>query len=153
MLHENPNALHHHSLIRTNHKRILKNAQNGIFKGIFPSVPTDGAQVKLMKRKFGQSWNSNIYRKSLSLSRTWQFLPIRCEWCLEIADSSPCTGEVRKPTTLSRQWRKWIGAAELEWAKVRGRTLFNKWYLLDCQDITPENTKRLLQRHRHQTFE
>ena len=33
--------------------KILKDPQNGFFKGIFSSVSTDGAQMKLMKRKFG----------------------------------------------------------------------------------------------------
>ena len=54
---ENLNTARHHptsSLIRTNHWKILKNPQNGFFKGIFSSVPRDGAQMKLMKRKFGQ---------------------------------------------------------------------------------------------------
>ena len=79
MLHENLNAAHHltSSLIQTNHQKILKNPQNGFFKGIFSSVPTDGAQMKLMKRKFGQWWNSNIYRKFLSRSSTWQFFIIQ----------------------------------------------------------------------------
>ena len=56
MLHENLSAEHHltGSLIRTNHWKILKNPQNGFFKGIFSSVQTDGAQMKLTKRKFGQ---------------------------------------------------------------------------------------------------
>ena len=35
-----------------------------------------------------------------------------------------------------RQWRKGIDAVELEWAKVHGGILYNKWYLLDCQDIS-----------------
>ena len=37
MLHENLNAAHHltSSLIWTNHRKILKNPQNGFFKGIF----------------------------------------------------------------------------------------------------------------------
>ena len=50
MLNENLNAEHHltSSLIQTNHLRILKNPQNGFFKGIFSSVPTDDAQMKLM---------------------------------------------------------------------------------------------------------
>ena len=43
--------------------------------------------------------------------------------------------------------RKWIGAAELEWAKVYGGILYNKWYLLDCQDTFMENSKRLLLGH------
>ena len=79
MLHENLNAAHHltSSLIRTNHVKILKNLQNEFFKGIFSSVPTDGAQTKLMKRKFGQWWNSNIYQKFLSRSSTWQFFMIQ----------------------------------------------------------------------------
>ena len=58
------NAAHHltSSLIGTNHLKISKNPQNGFFKVFFPSVPTDGAQMKLMKRKFRQWWNSNIYQ-------------------------------------------------------------------------------------------
>ena len=52
-----------------------------------------------------------------------------------------------------RQWRKWIGAAELEWAKVHGGILCNKWYLMDTHDTNPENPKRLLLRHgRYQNF-
>ena len=72
MLHENLNAAHHStsSLIRKNHQKILKNPQNGSFKGIFSSVPTDGTPMKLMKRKFRQWWNCNIYQIFLSLSST-----------------------------------------------------------------------------------
>ena len=56
MLHENLSAEHHltGSLIRTNHWKILKNPQNGFFKSIFSLVQTDGAQMKLTKRKFRQ---------------------------------------------------------------------------------------------------
>ena len=79
MLHENLNAAHHStsSLIRKNHQKILKNPQNGSFKGIFSSVPTDGAQMKLMKRKFWQWWNSNIYQNFLSRSSTLEFFIIQ----------------------------------------------------------------------------
>ena len=79
MLHENLNAAHHltNSLIRTYHRKILKNLQNGFFKGVFSSVPTDGAYMKLMKRKFGQWWNNNIYRMFRSRSSTWQFFIIQ----------------------------------------------------------------------------
>ena len=58
-----PNVAHHltSSLILTNHKKIFKNLQNGTFKVIFSAVLTDGAQMKLMKQKFWQWWNSNIY--------------------------------------------------------------------------------------------
>ena len=34
---------------------------------------------------------------------------------------------------------KWLGAAELEWAKVHGGILYNKWYLLDIDDTKLEN--------------
>ena len=66
MLHDNLNAAHNltSSLIWTNHWKIMKNPQRG--RGIFSSVPTDGAQMKRMKQKFGQWWNSNIYLKFLS---------------------------------------------------------------------------------------
>ena len=57
--------------------KILKNTQNGFFKGIFSSVLTDGAQMKLMKQKFSQWWNCNVYRKFLSPSSTWQFFIIQ----------------------------------------------------------------------------
>ena len=42
---ENLNTVHYltGSLIQTNHLRILKNPQNGLFKGIFSSVSTDGS--------------------------------------------------------------------------------------------------------------
>ena len=54
MLYENLNVAHHlrSSLIQTNHRMILKNPQNGFFKGIFSSVPMDGAQMKLTMQKF-----------------------------------------------------------------------------------------------------
>ena len=107
MLHENLNAVRHHtsSLIRTNHQKILKNLQNGFFKGIFSSVPTDGSQMKLMTRKFGQWWNSNIYPKFLEScpypahGNFLSFLGRTRQGCFEIADSRLCTGEFRKPTT------------------------------------------------------
>ena len=48
---------------------------------------------------------------------------------------------------------KILGAAELDWAKVHGGNLFDKWYLLDTHDTNPENPKRLLLRHgRYQNF-
>ena len=49
--------------------------QNGFFKGIFQvsSVPSDSKQMKLMKLKFGQWWNSYICLKLSPLSSTWQF--------------------------------------------------------------------------------
>ena len=59
----------------------------------------------------------------------------------------PIQGYVQAKSASSRQWRKWIGAAELEWAKVHGGILYNRWYILDCQDIYTENPTRLLQRH------
>ena len=62
----------------------LQNLQNGSFKGIFSTVQgdgttvlADGRQMKLMKRKFGQWWNSNIYQKFLPQSSTWQFFIIQ----------------------------------------------------------------------------
>ena len=55
----------------------LENPQNGFTKGIFSSVPSDGARMKLMKRKFGQWWNSNTYRTFWSLSSTWQIFTVR----------------------------------------------------------------------------
>ena len=73
---------------------ILKNPQNGFFKSIFSSVPTDGPQMKFMKRKFGHWWNSNIYRKFLSRSRAHgNFLPFGGRTrpgCFEITDSRLC---------------------------------------------------------------
>ena len=82
MLNDDLNAAHHlsdltSSLILTNHRKILKNLQNGFFKSIFSSVLTDGVQMKLTKQKFGQWWNCNIYQNFLSLSSTWQFCIIQ----------------------------------------------------------------------------
>ena len=42
-----------------------------------------------------------------------------------------------------RQWRKWIGAAELEWGKVYGGILYIRWYLLDCKDTYGKPEKGL----------
>ena len=55
MLHKNLNAEHHlmSSLILMIHRKILKNPKNESFKAIFSSVPTDDAQMKLMRLKFG----------------------------------------------------------------------------------------------------
>ena len=63
MLHENLDAAHQH--VWTNHQKILKNPQNGSFNGILSSILTDGTQMKLMKQKFRQWWNSNIYLSEL----------------------------------------------------------------------------------------
>ena len=133
MLHENLNAVHPtSSLIGTNHWRILKNPQNGLFKdfwifgffknpqkgffkgfcgffkGIFSSVLTEGTQMKLMKRKFRQWWNSNIYQKFLSWSSTLQFFTIlwpKPTGMFEIAYSRLCIGKLRKQTTVEKMDR------------------------------------------------
>ena len=82
MLHENLNAVPHFtsSLILTNHWKILKTPQDGFFKGIFSSAPTDGTQKKLIW-KFWQWWKSNIYLKFLFLSSSgpapWQYFIIQ----------------------------------------------------------------------------
>ena len=152
MLHENLNAAKHQStssLIWTNHWKILKNPQNGIFKGIFSSVPTDGAQMKLtlMKWKFGQCWNSNISNSSCPDPEHGNFYhsvaePVRDVLKLQIQ------GYVQANSASRQQWRKWIDAAELEW-----EILYNKWYLLDCQETYTGNPKRLLLRHgQYQNF-
>ena len=73
--------------------------------------------------------------------------------CFEIGDSRLCTGAFHKPTTGEIHWRKWIGAAELEWAKMYGGILYNKWYLLDIDDTNPENPKRLLLRPWHGQYQ
>ena len=57
----------------------LEKSTEWIFQGYFLFIPTDGAQIKLMKRKFGQWWNSNIYLKFLSQSSTWQFFMIQLQ--------------------------------------------------------------------------
>ena len=47
----------------------------------------------------------------------------------------PIRGYVQANSASRQQWRKWIDAAELEWAKEHGGILYNdKWYFLDCQD-------------------
>ena len=65
----------------------------------------------------------------------------------------PIRGYVQANSAIRRQWRKWIGAAELDWSKVHGGIPCNKWYLMDTHDTNPENPKRLLLRHgRYQNF-
>ena len=59
----------------------------------------------------------------------------------------PIRGYVQAKSASRRQWRKWIGAAGLEWTKVYGGILYNRCYLLDCQDTYTEDPKRLLLRH------
>ena len=61
--------------------------------------------------------------------------------------------------TCQRQWIKLISAgcaAELEWAMVHYRILYNKWYMLDTQDTNPKNTKMflltVLRRGQYQNF-
>ena len=131
MLLENLNAAHHQtsSLIRTNHQKILKNLQNGSFRGIFSSVPTDGAQMKLMERKFGQWWNSNIYRNFQHMAifpgpAHGNFYHLVAEPDRDVL-KLPIRGYVKANSASRRQWRKWIDAAELEWAKAHGGILYN----------------------------
>ena len=65
----------------------------------------------------------------------------------------PIRGYVQANSAIRRQWRKWIGAAELEWAKVHGGILFNKWYFLDTHETNLEYPKRVLLRHgQYQNF-
>ena len=65
----------------------------------------------------------------------------------------PIRGYVQANSASRRQWRKWIDAAELKWAKAHGRILYNKLYLFDCQDTCTNNPKRLLLRHgQYQNF-
>ena len=146
MLHENLNAVHHltSSLILTTHLKILKNPQNGFFKGVFSLVPTDGAQVKLMKQSFRQWWNSNIYLKFLMAI----FYHSVAEPDREVLKMQ-IRGYVQANSASQRQWRNWKDAADLKQrhmvefeAKAHG-----KWYFLDCQDTCTGNPKRLLLRH------
>ena len=85
MLHENLNAAHHRtsSLIQTNHQKNLRRSSK-IYRMDLSRVSflwfrrmVHTAQMKLMKRKFEQWWNSNIYPKFLSLSSTWQVFIIQ----------------------------------------------------------------------------
>ena len=39
----------------------------------------------------------------------------------------PIQGYVQANSACQRQWRKWINAAELEWAKEDGGIMYNKW--------------------------
>ena len=65
----------------------------------------------------------------------------------------PIGGCVQANSASRRQWRKWISAAELEWAKVHGGILFNKWYFLDTHETNLEYPKRVLLRHgQYQNF-
>ena len=65
----------------------------------------------------------------------------------------PIRGYVQANSASRQQWRKWIDAAELEWEKAHGGILYNKWYLLDCQETYTGNPKRLLLRHgQYQNF-
>ena len=58
----------------------------------------------------------------------------------------PIRGYVQANSASRQQWRKWIDAAELEWAKAHGGILYNKWFVLDCQETYTGNPKGLLLR-------
>ena len=81
MLHKNLNAAHHltGSVVWTNHQKNLKKPQHGSFKGIFSSLLTGGAQMKLMKLKLGLWWNSNIYLKFCPCPAHGKFLSFSCQ--------------------------------------------------------------------------
>ena len=120
MLYENLNAAHHpkSSLIQANHQRILKNPQNGFLKGSLSKlslVPTDGAKMKLMKQKFGQWWNSNIYQKFLSRSST-NGLPCSGRTrprCVEIA---AMYGRNPQANDRGKMYRSsWVGVGKRIW--------------------------------------
>ena len=68
----------------------------------------NSSQMKLMKLKFEQWWNSNFYLKFLSLSRTWQYLPFSGrtrQGCFEIAYLRLLTGKFSKLTTVEKMDR------------------------------------------------
>ena len=47
-----------------------------------------------------------------------------------------------------QQWRKWIGAAALEWEKIQGEIPAHEKYIIDNQEkIDCRNTNRFLLRH------
>ena len=104
MLHENLNDVHHltSSLIRTNHRNILKNPQNGFFKGIFSLVPTDNAKMNCMERKFGSDGTAIFTERSCPNPAHDNFLSVSRrtrQRCFGIAKSRLCAGEFCKPTT------------------------------------------------------
>ena len=119
--------------------KILKNTQNGFFKGIFSSVLTDGAQMKLMKQNFPAAEVLAVEELQClpKIPVPIQHMAIFYDSVAELDRDVlklPIQGYVQANSASRRQWRKRIGAAELEWAKAHGGILYNKWYLLEYQD-------------------
>ena len=132
MLHENLNAEHHlmSSLIRMNHWKILstvRSFQRYLFFGS-DGWRTDETYEAEVLAVVEQQYLPTIlvpiqhmaffYRSVAEPDRDVLKLPIR--------------GYMQANSASWRQWRKWIDAIELEWAKAHGGNLHNKWYLLDC---------------------
>ena len=60
----------------------------------------------------------------------------------------PIRGCVQAKSASRQQWRKWIGAASLEWEKFQGGIPLHKMYILDTKEkIDPRNTNRFLLIH------
>ena len=58
------------------------------------------------------------------------------------------TGYVQAKTASGQQWRKWIGAAAMEWKKIKGGTPLHETYILDTQRKTdPRENSRFLLSH------
>ena len=55
----------------------------------------------------------------------------------------PIRGYVQANSASRRHWRKWIVGAQLEWAKVHGVIMCDKWLLFDTHENNPENPKGL----------
>ena len=89
--------------------------------------------MKRMKRNFGQWWTSNIYlftEVPVPVQHMASFYHSVAEHSRDVL-KLPIRGCVQAVSASRRQWRKWIGAAEWERAKVQDGILYNKWYLLD----------------------
>ena len=119
---------------------------------------TEFSRVSILQfRRMAHRWN--LWSESLGSGGTAIFTDTSCpgpahgkflpfvsrtrQGYFEIAD-----GYVQTNSASWRQWRKWIGDAELVWAKVYGGILYIRVYSLDCQDTYTENPKRL----RYQNF-
>ena len=169
MLYKNPNAMYHHDLAsrlkqsdsdESPEARILKNSPDGsnknwIFQG-YLFFCSDG-------RHTGESYEAEVRAtwavveqqylpKILFLRHPAQRISIFYHHD-SVAETDrdvlklPVQGYVQVNSASRRLLRKWIGAAELDWAKVHGGILYDKFCLLDSQDSNPETTKRLLLRH------
>ena len=116
MLHE----AHHHCLIHTNQQRILKNPQNGRYL-FFCSDGwrTDETYEVEVRAVVEQQYLPKV---PVLIQHTAIFYHSVAEPDRDVL-KLPIQGCVQANSASRQQWRKWIVAAELEWAKAHGGIL------------------------------